>query len=86
MYCLALINCWDEESSALCDNLSTELGLSIDLDTGILERVIERLEELLNNYTVIARRHAEEHTKRTLTFVRKKLKLTIAENRRVNNG
>ncbi|GGG38696.1 hypothetical protein GCM10011344_44520 [Dokdonia pacifica] len=77
VYCLALINCWDKETCDLCTNLSAELGLVIDLDIEILERVIERLEQLLNHYNVVANYQAEEHTKRTIEFVKKKLTLTI---------
>lgn len=77
VYCLALINCQDEEASDLADNLAAELGLEADLEVGILEQVIERLEELLNNHTIVERRQAEKHTKQSIEFVKKKLNLTL---------
>lgn len=80
VYCLALINCWDTETCDLCNNLPAELGLVVDLDVKILERIIERLEQLLNHYTVVAHFQAEEHTKHTIEFVKKKLNITLEHN------
>ncbi len=76
IYCLAFINCWDTESLDLCDNLPAELGLYLGLDEDLLKRIILRLEELLNNYTVVTRFKSEIKIMKTLEFVKEKLKLT----------
>ncbi|CAL2101715.1 conserved protein of unknown function [Tenacibaculum sp. 190130A14a] len=82
IYCLALINCLDEETSDLIDNLIAHLGSGVDLDSDLLNKVLNRLNELLNNYTVVARFGNEEHIKRTIDFVKIKLNLTLDKARK----
>ncbi|KAB8155878.1 hypothetical protein EZY14_001310 [Kordia sp. TARA_039_SRF] len=84
VYCLALIHCLDEEASDLTHNLAAELGLGVDLEVEILEKVIERLEELLNNYIIVAKCQGEKHTKHTIDFVKKKLNVTLEKNKANN--
>ena len=71
IYCLALIHCLDEESLDLCFNLPAEIGLAVDLEVNILEKVMIRLKELLVN---LERTGDKGITKRAIDFLKEKLK------------